>query len=155
MQYTDFERDFMRRTLELMRGYGGPYDATFLLNCLLGLLIVPHETSLNAIPEVGVEALSQWGISPDCVKSFGKFRRPGPTREEVDAPRTLRRLVKGLRNSVAHFRFEPVHRDGEVYGFRFNDLSGFRAEIPLAELRVFVERLSARLDGEFHSELRG
>jgi hypothetical protein len=35
-----FERDFMRRTLELVRSYRGPYDATDLLNCLLGLLIV-------------------------------------------------------------------------------------------------------------------
>jgi HEPN family protein len=44
-----FERDFMRRTLKLVQDYQGPYDATLLLNCLLGLLIVTKETSLNSI----------------------------------------------------------------------------------------------------------
>lgn len=154
MMYSDFERDFMRRTLELVRGYGGPFDATFLLNCLLGLLVVPAESSLNAIPEDDVEALNKWGISPSCVKSFGRFRSPGPVRESVDAPRTLRRMVKALRNSVAHFRIVPIHEADQVFGFRFSDESGFRAEIPLAELREFVERLSAHLDREFQSEVR-
>jgi hypothetical protein len=44
-----FERDFMRRTLKLVQDYQGPYDATLLLNCVLGLLIVTKETSLNSI----------------------------------------------------------------------------------------------------------
>jgi hypothetical protein len=61
MMYRDFERDFMRRTLELVREYQGPYDATFLLNCLLGLLIVPAERSLDEIPEDRVESLPNWG----------------------------------------------------------------------------------------------
>jgi len=50
-----------------------------------------------------------------------------------------------LRNAVSHSRFEPLHSDGLVAGFRFSDLSGFRAEISVTELRVFVERLAAHL----------
>jgi hypothetical protein len=177
MMYTDFERDFMRRTVELVRDYRGPFDATFLLNCLLGelrspdttsetlenpalgevvsgLLIVPAERSLNAIPEDGVETLSKWGISPSCVKSFGRFRSRGPVNESVDAPKTLRRLVKALRNSIAHFRFAPISQAGEVVGFRFEELNGFEAEIPLPELREFVERLSVHLLQEFQREVQ-
>src|SRR4051794_33161821 len=36
-----FEREFMKRTLTIVKEYQGEYDATLLLNCLLGLLIVP------------------------------------------------------------------------------------------------------------------
>ena len=59
-----FERDFMRRTLKLVQEYTGPYDATLLLNCLLGLLIVPKETSLDKIPTDPISKLKDWGISP-------------------------------------------------------------------------------------------
>ena len=49
MEYRDeFERDFMLRTLDIIKDYQGKYDATLVINCLLGLLIVPRETSLYA-----------------------------------------------------------------------------------------------------------
>ena len=50
-----------------------------------------------------------------------------------------------LRNAVAHFRFKPVPARGEVTAFNFKDQNGFEATVPLAELRVFVERLAAHI----------
>jgi hypothetical protein len=133
----EFERDFMRRTLELVRGYRGPYDATNLLNCLLGLLIVPKETSINKIPAEPVAQLGRWGISPQSIQSFGR-----------DHPQTLRQVVWSLRNAVAHFRFKPMHNNGQCVGFEFNDQSGFRAVNDKDEMRVFVERLADHLERE-------
>lgn len=47
MQYEpDFAKSFMRRTLEIARDYKGPHDATLLINCMLGLLVVPKEALL-------------------------------------------------------------------------------------------------------------
>lgn len=141
MEYTDqFERDFMRRTLELVRGYEGPYDATNLLNCLLGLLIVPKEKSFDKIPNDPVDRLGDWGISPASIKSFGR-----------KDSKTLRQVVRGLRNAVAHFRFEPMHVSGRCVGFRFHDDSGFRATIENDEMRVFVEKLAQHLESQFPS----
>ena len=141
-----FERDFMRRTLKLVKEYEGPYDATLLLNCLLGLLIVPKETSLEQIPTEPISKLSEWGISPASIKSFGK------KNEKNQYPETLRGIVYNLRNSVAHIRVRPTTDMRQVKGFEFTDLSGFRASIDLNEVRVFVEKLANHLESQIKGE---
>ena len=142
MEYSQqFTRDFMRRTLDLVKQYKGEHDATLLLNCLLGLLIVPKESFINKIPEDPVSCLPRWGLSVQSIKSFGK-------QKGQDHPHTLRQVVWSLRNSVAHCRFEPVHENGKVTGFSFDDKSGFSATINLIEVRQFVERLAEYLEYE-------
>jgi hypothetical protein len=136
---SDFDRAFMERSLELVKNYKGPYDATILLNCLLGLLIVPKEQCLQAIPTAPIDELKEWGISPTAIINKGNYG------SEDNNPSNLRGLVWRLRNAIAHFRFEPIPDRGEVKAFRFNDRSGFEAEIPLDELRELVERLAKRL----------
>lgn len=136
---SDFEHAFIERSLALVQEYRGPFDATLLLNCLLGLLVVPKESCLAEIPLVHIAELEKWGIQPSAIKSFGKSNR------ENDNPRNLRGFVWRLRNSVAHFRFKPVSECGEVVAFNFKDQSGFEATVPLAELRVFVERLASHI----------
>lgn len=74
MEYdADFHRDFMRRTLSILRTYQGDYDATLLINVLLGLLIVPRERSFDSIPPEPVE--KKWGLSADSVSNFGECQR--------------------------------------------------------------------------------
>lgn len=135
-----FERDFMRRTLKLVHEYEGPYDATLLLNCLLGLLIVPKETSLEQIPTDPISKLAEWGISPSSIKNFGKKNKKN------QYPETLRGIVYSLRNSIAHIRVRPTDDNRQVKGFVFTDLSGFNASIDLDEVRVFVEKLADHLE---------
>ena len=136
---SDFDRAFMKRSLEIVQTYNGPYDATILLNCLLGLLIVPKERCLKAIPLDSIDDLAEWGISPSAIQDFGT------TNGKDDDPHTLRGIVWHLRNAVAHFRFEPGPPTGEVKAFYFSDGSGFKARIDLAEMRAFVERLARHL----------
>lgn len=136
---SDFERAFMERSLELVQRYEGPYDATLLLNCLLGLLIVPKESCLKSIPCEPIDELRKWGISPSAIEDHGR------SNGEDDDPRNLRGLVWHLRNAIAHFRFEPRPDRGEVEAFHFHDKSGFRATVQIDELRVFVERLAEQL----------
>jgi hypothetical protein len=131
----DFERDFMKHTLSILEDYDGHFEATVLINCLLGLLVVPRETCFNAIPEDPIENLAAWGIPPSRIKSFGS-RENGTN---------LRGLVQSLRNAVAHFRFKPFPESGEVEGFEFEDASKFKAEIRLDEMRVFVKRMTEYL----------
>ena len=135
---SDFERAFMERSLELVKQYQGPYDATLLLNCLLGLLVVPKERCLEAIPEDPIGDQRKWGISPDAIQDRGASQ--GGTND----PTTLRVLVRRLRNAVAHSRFEPDPPRGEVEAFCFRD-KGFRARVELSELREFVEKLAEKL----------
>lgn len=137
--HSDFEQVLIQRSLELVQQYRGPHDATLLLNCLLGLLIVPKESCLESIPLDPVSELGKWGIAPDSIRKFGKA-------DDGDGnPQTLRGIVWHLRNSVAHFRIRPIPEKGEVTAFEFSDRSGFLANVQLSELRTFVERLATHL----------
>ena len=130
---SDFERAFIQRSLALVQEYRGPFDATLLLNCLLGLLVVPKESCLKEIPLDPITELEKWGISPSAIKTFGRSK-------ELDRdPRNLRGLVWHLRNAVAHFRFRPVPPHGEVTAFNFQDESGFEATVPLNDCARFWE----------------
>ena len=141
MEYAEqFERDFMQRTLTIVREYQGQYDATMLLNCLLGLLIVPKEKSIEKIPNDPISELGRWGISPGSIKRFGKCEC-GHRH-----PETLRQLVKSMRNAIAHFRIDPVHENRKVSGFKFTDRSGFHAVVKLSEVQEFVSKLAAHIE---------
>jgi hypothetical protein len=39
---SDFQKEFIERSLGLINSYAGNFDVTNLINCLLGLLVVPH-----------------------------------------------------------------------------------------------------------------
>ena len=137
----------MQHTLKILQAYEGDgceFKATILVNCLLGLLVVPKQTSLDAIPNDPLADLSKWGISRDSIKRIGN-----PTKANR-CPDTLRGLVYNLRNSVAHFDLKPIPRTGEVHSFKFvdhrNNKSGFLAVIKLSEMRVFVAKLAQYLE---------
>ncbi len=137
---SDFERSFSQHTLAIVEAYSGEYDATLLINCLLGLLVVPKETMMHAIPETPLSELKKWGIEPSCIKATGELKG----KNDPD-PKTLRGLVFNMRHAVAHFRIKPIPSDGEVQAFQFKNDRGLHAEVPLAELCEFVKRLSAHL----------
>ncbi len=136
---SNFERSFSEHTLNLVQSYKGPLDATLLVNCLLGLLVVPKETVLKAIPEDPLSSLSNWGITPSSIRSPGR-----PTLKNPN-PETLRGLVANLRHSVAHFRIKPIPATEDVHSFEFKNDMGLHAVISIAELREFVMRLSEHL----------
>jgi len=141
MEYTgDFNQDFMKRTISLIENYSGESDATLLLNCLLGLLIVPKETAFSRIPTDPISNLTNWGISPSSINTFAEKTNSNKQ------PETLRGFVHSLRNSVAHFRIKPIHKNNLVYAFQFTDISGFEAIIAIDEMRNFVFSLAQYLD---------
>lgn len=141
MEYDpDFARSFMKRTLALATEYDGPLDATLLVNCLLGLLIVPKEALIEKIPTTEFDSLLQWGIKPDSIKRLGRCDYGHEHRPN------LRQLVRRLRNAVAHFRIEPRHENEQVSGYTFSDQNGFRAEVSLGEIKAFVTKLAAHLE---------
>lgn len=141
MEYQpDFSKSFMRRTLEIATNYSGPNDATLLINCLLGLLVVPKETLIEKVPATPFESLAEWGISPNAIKS------PGNCDYGHEHWPNLRQFLRRMRNAVAHFKVEPFPNSGNVEGFTFKDKNGFHARISLGELRVFVTKLAAYME---------
>jgi len=135
--YKDIDIDFAKRTLKIIEQYDkakqpGPenFEVTLLVNCLVGLLILPHERRINVIPDVGIEKLREWSIDPSFINSWGgKGQR-----------KTLRQLVRRLRNSVAHFHIEAEGTEQDIERLKFSDRNGFSATIPVANLRAFVKQ---------------
>lgn len=137
---SDFARSFMRRTLDIAQDYRGPYDATLLINCLLGLLVIPNEKLINKVPDDPLSKIEAWGISSSSIINSGKCSLGH--KHELN----VRQIIRQLRNSVAHFRIEPIQREGEVIGYSFKDRSGFHAELSVSELKLFVSKLAAYLE---------
>lgn len=124
MEYDkNFVECFIKRTLELLESYNEEYDATLILNCLLGLLIVPKERFYNIIP---CEPISNWGLVAEASSSMN-----------------LKCFVRAMRNAVSHFTVEPIHCDEKVSGFAFNDRNGgCIVKLSLSQLRAFSIKLA-------------
>ena len=99
--YSDFETDFVQRTLALIDQYnemievqGKPfseqYNYTLTLNCLLGLIVLPKERALSFLP---ADRLTQ---QLKAEMGLHESQLPGPEMN-------LRELIHKMRNSVAHF----------------------------------------------------
>src|SRR4051812_15156013 len=65
-------KTFIFRSSQILAGYHGEYDATLLVNCLTGMLVVPREKLFKLIPESAVDV--GWGINPHQIR-FGTWRR--------------------------------------------------------------------------------
>jgi hypothetical protein len=133
MQYENVERDFVKRSLELLRQYDEyvlpsvpvdqHYEVTLLLNCLLGLIVLPFEYSKRVqnnlrFPRVCdddrrtiSELDSSWGLDRLKIYRFllnGKIIKP----EEA----TLRQIVAMFRHSLAHSQFGDGSHNGKPVG---------------------------------------
>ena len=139
--YENIDVDFAKRTLKIIEQYDrskqkGPenFEVTLLVNCLVGLLILPHERRTNLIPDVAIEELGEWSIDPSFIKSWGDTKK-----------KTLRQLVRQLRNSVAHFRIEAEGTEKDIERLKFSDKNGFNASIPVGNLRAFVQKSASTI----------
>ena len=134
-----FERDFMARTNQILTQYCNDYDATLLLNCLLGLLVIPRERLLKLLPNDPMSP-ETWGIPTNsiiCVER-GQGKEMGT--------RSVCWFIIKLRNAVAHFHVLPLHESEKVVGFELWDRSGFRAQLSLQEIHRFLETICQHLE---------
>ncbi|HZK24864.1 MAG TPA: HEPN family nuclease [Oscillospiraceae bacterium] len=130
------EKDFISRTLHILKHYEGPYGVTLLVNCLLGLIVLPKEKDYNHITERGQLHFSDLGIKETDVQ-WGELE---------DSKRTAAGLLRCLRNSVAHCQIESLSKDGEIQALRFSDQRGFEAVFRLESLKQIIEKLAGYLD---------
>ncbi len=132
MGYTDFKKDFPKRTIDILdRHYSNEeYDVTLLLNCLLALLVLPKEFFYNNIPE---EIPRGWGLTKEHI-----------TTVSCEAcGYKLREIVRHMRNAIAHLDIKTTNdNNGKIETVRFKDRSKFIAEIPVKDLKTFVIKLN-------------
>jgi hypothetical protein len=147
MDYEEFERDFVQRTLKLIEQYdthvmpvvlsAEQFETTLLINSLLGLLVLPKERCFDAVRSLTLDDLVGWGLPPTLVQSWGRCRDCGQEPQH-----TVGELLRRLRNSVCHFRLDPRAVNGTIEDVGFSDNNGFSAVLPKAALRAFVTKLA-------------
>jgi hypothetical protein len=102
--YKNIEIDFVQRTLNLIAQYESilhnyeyekQYNYTLLINCLLGLIILPKEKSLSYLPGdlLDEKMKTDMGIRNSIINS--EFN-------------TLRKLIIALRHSISHFNINVI-----------------------------------------------
>ncbi|MGD1017720.1 MAG: HEPN family nuclease [Verrucomicrobiia bacterium] len=148
MEYEVFERDFITRTLAIIQQYEThvqsavekreQVEVTLLINCLLGLLVLPNERRFNRLPPIPIEQLGDWGFHLEFVKNWGK--RPEKVKPEHYG--TLCELIYRMRNSISHLDIRP-HGDGsEITKIEFYGDDGFSVLVPQDCLKQFVTKLA-------------
>ena len=133
MEEQAIQRDFVDRTIHIIEHYDGPYGVTLLVNCLLGLIVLPKEKDFNHISDRDHIHFFDLGIRENDIKSWGKI-------EECE--RTAARFLRCLRNSVAHLQIESILDDGQIESLRFMDNSGFEAVFSIDTLKSILFRLA-------------
>lgn len=159
------DRAFMKRTLKLLRDYDGRHESTNVVNCLLGLLIVPDDIMFTGIPDEPIGRLQGWGIGPHSVRRFGHGSGNGfgngnglglgtscenggilpPGGHEP----SLRDVVRALRHAVAGFGLRPHYSKGRQIGFEFHD-EDLHVVLTTPEARSFVEKLTEHVAVQGH-----
>ena len=142
--YKQQEYDFVFRTKRIIEQYGelelskeDKFEVTLLINCLVGLLILPQQHWFGNLPK-GLISEKEWGISEHHILLI----KNGESKS-VDE------IVRHIRNSVSHYRFKVFdngHKD--ISRIKFEDLEykdgpkTFESTIPISNLRKFILKFS-------------
>lgn len=117
MEIKKFEIEFVQRSKNLLEDYQGPWDMTNLINCTLGLIILPYENIK------GKPSYSFWDADLGMIPNLPPFRLTifEPIKNINNAnityyPKTLKVLLQKIRNGLAHQRIEPLNPDGKFAG---------------------------------------
>jgi hypothetical protein len=107
--YANFEPDFINRTLALIEQYDDfigdvdfkeQYNYTLLINCFLGLIVMPKERVIENIPEIE--------LTQDTKEELGLANA-----EIKPSITNLKYFIHQLRNSIAHFNIEIKSKNDE------------------------------------------
>jgi hypothetical protein len=143
--YKNIEHDFIERTMNLISQYESSlhrydfeeqYNYTLLINCLLGIIILPKERVYSHIPNprLTIELKREMGLIESIIN-------PNYTN--------LRDLIIGLRNSIAHFNFEIISQtddflvDNIVFNKSIeeggNEIASFKSTELLPFIRYYAD----------------
>lgn len=116
MEIKNFNIDFVLRTKRILTDYQGDLEVSNLINCTLGLLILPYESVKNNPPAfwktdiANVEELS--GIRIKRFDPIKKIRNGRITRY----PKTVKVFLQKIRNGLAHQHIQAINDGGNFTG---------------------------------------
>ena len=106
-----FVKDFISRTNKIIQNYNEEYDATILLNGLLGMLVIPFEKH----PHI----FDSHSASSEITRLFAELEKNN-RYNSFGRCYAAYDIIRILRNAIAHFNVMPVSENGNVWGFAFS-----------------------------------
>ncbi len=123
-EYNDPQQSypFVRKTLSILKQYNGPLDVTLRLNCLIGLLIVPQQYSLEPHPLHPEPLLildESWGIDIPSI-DYGHN-----SKGAYGCKNNAHTIAKHIRNALCHHNRLSIKSDTgqEITHVIFKDYS--------------------------------
>lgn len=157
--YKNQEVDFINRTKTIIEQYDNfqiaekeKYEVTLLLNCLVGLLILPQQHWFETLPTELVSK-KEWGIDQNHISTIKK----GETKNVKD-------VARHIRNSVAHYNFKVFeNKSKDISSIKFEDFEvidkktkekakTFEATIPISAIRQFTSKLTETFTSEMNRQ---
>lgn len=140
MDYRQISKDFAQRTKAIIEQYSGEYEVTLLVNCCLGLLVVPKEIDIDKIPDETIPENGEfWGLSRDSV-----------TVKCSECGYKLRDVIRRIRNGICHFNITSIPDDKRQIQFlEIKDRKDFVAKLSVDQLRTLVVSLTERVYGPY------
>jgi len=136
--YKNVVTEFIERSLKLVDQYENikecynfdeQYNHTLLINCLLGIIVLPDEKVILHVSNERIEIMKK-----NCNLKNTTFD---------DSIRTIRELIRELRNAVAHFdiEFESLNESGliDIIKFKNKEKNIIIATFQYNELLFFVK----------------
>lgn len=134
-----FVKEFYERTLKILNKYDGEYDVTFLINSMIGLLIVPKERYFQSkrLPDTYIDA---------------ELLKQVQATITSNTDNSLKEIIRHLRNSVAHgnmtIKAEKSNvktENSKIGSILFKDRDGFNAEISIELLKNFLINFATKV----------
>jgi hypothetical protein len=115
----NFPIDMVKRTKANLARYKGEFEVTNLINCTLGLIILPYEKDIRdrQLPHPWNTNLNEVPNLPNCqIHRFEPIRRIERDGTRKYYEKTLQVFLKKIRNGLAHQNIEPVNENRHFLG---------------------------------------
>jgi hypothetical protein len=153
-----YDTEFIKRTQTLIKDYRGVYTTTLLLNCLLGLIILPNEFKERKGRKFNFlnQEIQNIKEIQDIISKKSFLFNPTKRNKGLYMPdkKSLKNFLKKIRNGAAHQRIEPITENGKWKGVKIEDINGAKnleleIELTIKELRDFAFFISTKYIEEF------
>ena len=140
----NYDIEFVERTKKIIAEYKGEYKLTILLNCMIGLVILPNERLQNIAPELWNRNIEELPIYSDLrVNIFNPIQKKDKeTGGFIYYRKTVEIFLKKLRNGIAHQNIQAINENGSFVGViirnKFRSIVDFEVAFRRRELQKFA-----------------
>ena len=145
-----YDRELIRRTIELNKSYKGIYSITLLVNSLLSLIVLPHEKkgyrNIQFLKSniIDVPQIHNLLAKDDFIfVEGGNIKKIAGNDTFVPYPRNLQHFLRRIRNGISHQHIEPISDEnnkwiGVIIRDIHNNACGLQIHFTIEELKSFA-----------------